>query len=143
MLDGPSPATDVPTFAPPRHREEAVPTRGEQGYTWRIEHDVPTGETRAVVGYGGDYPAEDDVPSFLQRYAGTVVVSPVDPGRASAHGEAGFEMRWPEATCGTEVTLDVESDRETYRVRIELTVTEDGEERWRRSWGRTIPRDHQ
>ena len=143
VLHGPSPATDTPAFAPPRPRAEAVPNRGEDAYTWRIEHDVPTGETRAVTGYGGDYPANGDVPSYRERYDGTVAVSPDDPGHARAHGEAEFEIRWPEATCGTEVTLDVESDRETYRVRIDLTVSEDGEVRWRRAWDRTFPRDHQ
>ncbi len=144
VLDGPSPATEIPTFAPPRTKHEAVPNRGEEdAYTWRIEHDVPTGETRAVTGYGGDYPSSDDVPSYLERYEGTVAVTPSDPGRARAHGEGAFEVRWPEATCGAEVTLDVESDRDTYRVRIDLTVTEDGDVRWQRSWDRTLPRDHQ
>ena len=142
VLDGPSPAAGVPTFASPR-RDDAVPNRGHDSYAWKIEHDVPAGETRAVVGNWGNYPAEGDVPSFEERYAGTVTVSPVDPGHATAHGEAFFEMRWTEATCATEVTLDVESDREAYRVRIDLTVTEDGELRWRRAWDRTIPRDHQ
>ncbi len=81
--------------------------------------------------------------SFAERYAGTVTVRPDDPGRASAHGEASFEMRWPEATCATDVTLDVQSDRDVYRVKIDLTVREDGQERWHRTWDRTIPRDHQ
>jgi hypothetical protein len=52
-------------------------------------------------------------------------------------------MRWPEATCATDVTLDVQSDRDEYRVRIDLKVREDGQERWHRTWDRTIPRDHQ
>jgi hypothetical protein len=120
-----------------------VPNRGHSGYDWRIEHDVPSGQTRAVVGNHGDYPAKDDTPSFAERYAGVVTVRPDDPGNASAHGEASFEMRWPEATCGASVTLDVESDRDTYRVRVDLHVTEDGDERWHRTWDRTIPRDHQ
>ncbi len=143
VLDGPSPVGDVPSFAPARRGNEAIPNRGHDSYAWRIEHDVPSGETRAVVGNWGDYPAKDEVPPFAERYAGTVTVRPDDPGRASAHGEASFEMRWPEATCATDVTLDVQSDRDAYRVRIDLMVREDGRERWHRTWDRTIPRDHQ
>ena len=104
---------------------------------------MPSGETRAVVGSHGDYDEKDDTPSFAERYAGVVTVRPDDPGKASAHGEATFEMRWPEATCGASVTLDVESDRDAYRVQVDLRVSEDGDERWHRTWDRTIPRDHQ
>lgn len=146
VLDGPSPAEGAPSFAPPRRGGkggDAVPNRGHDGYDWRIEYDVPSAETRAVVGNHGDYPERDDTPSFAERYAGVVTVRPDDPGKASAHGEASFEMRWPEATCGASVTLDVESNRDTYRVRVDLHVTEDGDERWHRTWDRTIPRDHQ
>jgi putative CocE/NonD family hydrolase len=146
VLDGPSPTDGTPSFAPPRRGGkggDAVPNRGHGGYDWRIEHDVPSEETRAVVGSHGDYDEKGDTPSFAERYAGVVTVRPDDPGKASAHGEATFEMRWPEATCGTSVTLDVESDRDEYRVRVDLRVSEDGDERWHRTWDRTIPRDHQ
>ncbi len=146
VLDGPSPAEGTPSFAPPRRggkAGDAVPNRGHGGYDWRIEHDVPSGETRAVVGSHGDYDEKGDTPSFAERYAGIVTVRPADPGNASAHGEATFEMRWPEATCGASVTLDVESDRDAYRVQVDLRVSEDGDERWHRTWDRTIPRDHQ
>ncbi|MEP6973071.1 MAG: CocE/NonD family hydrolase [Actinomycetota bacterium] len=53
VLDGPTPTAGSPTFAPPRGRSDAVPNRGHGGYDWRIEHDVPTGESRAVVGTTG------------------------------------------------------------------------------------------
>jgi hypothetical protein len=142
VLDGPSPAKGAPAFAPPQ-RESSVPNRGGGGYDWKIEHDVPTAETRAVVANYGDYPVKDDIASFSERYEGVVTVRPEDPGVAEAHGAATFEMRWPEATCGSRVTVDIESDRDTYRVRIDLRVTEDGDERWHRTWDRTIPRDLQ
>ncbi len=142
VLDGPSPAKGAPAFAPPQ-RESSVPNRGGGGYDWKIEHDVPTAETRAVVANYGDYPVKDDIASFSERYEGVVTVRPEDPGVAAAHGAATFEMRWPEATCGSSVTVDIESDRDTYRVRIDLRVTEDGDERWHRTWDRTIPRDLQ
>ena len=110
---------------------------------WRIEHDVPTGVTRAVVGYGGDYSAKGDTPSFAERYDGTVTVQPDDPATASAHGEAAFELRFLEATCGSHAVLDVQSDADAYRVHIDLTVTEGSDTRWHRTWDRIIPRDHQ
>jgi hypothetical protein len=37
----------------------------------------------------------------------------------------------------------MDSDAETYRVTIELVVSEDGQERWHRSWERSFPRDLQ
>jgi len=52
-------------------------------------------------------------------------------------------MRWPEATCESHVTMSIESDAHDYRVRIELTAGQDGQELGRRSWDETIPRDHQ
>ncbi len=146
VLDGPSPAAGSPTFAPPRrggHGGDAVPNRGHDGFDWRVEHDVATQETRGVVSNHGDYPATDHAVSFAERYAGVVTVRPGDPGIASARGQATFEMRWPEATCGADVTMDLESDRDTYRVRIDLRVTEDGDERWHRTWDRSISRDLQ
>ena len=142
VLDGPSPADGTPAFAPPQ-RESSVPNRGSGGYDWKIEHDVQAAETRAVVANYGDYPVRDDTASFADRYEGVVTVRPDDPGIAAAHGAATFEMRWPEATCGSKVTVDIESDRDSYRVRIDLRVTEDGDERWHRTWDRTIPRDLQ
>jgi len=39
--------------------------------------------------------------------------------------------------------MSIESDAHDYRVRIELTAGQDGQELWRRSWDETIPRDHQ
>jgi putative CocE/NonD family hydrolase len=143
VVVGASPSPGAPSFAPPRRADYAVPSRGRDAYIWRIEHDVPAGATRAVVGNSGDYPATDDTPSYAERYEGTVTVRPDDPGAAAAHGEAAFEIRWPEATCTSRATLEVDSDADTYRVRIDLTVTEDGDVRWHRRWDRTIPRDHQ
>jgi hypothetical protein len=52
-------------------------------------------------------------------------------------------MRFPEATCESHVTVKLDSDRETYRVAIELTVSEDDSVLWVRRWDRVIPRDHQ
>jgi hypothetical protein len=72
-----------------------------------------------------------------------VGVSFDDPGRAWAAGESDLEIRYPEATVRSQVSLRMESDRTTYRVVADLTVSENGEERRRRHWDRTFPRDLQ
>ena len=145
VMDGPSPVTEVPVLPPPqRSQESAEPEDPEQGWVlWRIEEDILKRERRAWAGSFRDYPAQGDVPAFSDLYRGVVGVSIADPGRAYADGEATFEIRWPEAVCTTHTEVKVESDRTSYRVRIELVASENGEERWRRSWDRTIRRDLQ
>jgi hypothetical protein len=143
VLEGATASAGRPQLASPRPRGEAAPSRGQDEFTWRIEHDVADGQTRAVVENRGDHPATDDAASFAELYGGTVAVSPTDPGRSSASGRARFEIRYPEATVGSEVETSVESDRDAYRVKIDLRVSENGDERWRRGWERTIPRDLQ
>ena len=66
-----------------------------------------------------------------------------DPGIARAHAEARFTMRFPEATCESYAIVKLDSDRDTYRLAIELTVSEDDDVLWVRRWDREIPRDHQ
>ena len=72
-----------------------------------------------------------------------VGVSSADPGRAFADGEAEFEIRYPEATVRSFARLRVDSDRGDYQVVIDLVVDDDGRERHRRRWERSIPRDLQ
>jgi hypothetical protein len=142
-LEGPSPATERPELAP-AGREQESPTPGDgSGAEWRIEHDILGRETVAIVGSWADHPADDDVAAFSERYGGAVAVSTTDPGRARAEGSARYEMRFPEATVAAEARTRLESDRESYRLSIELRTTEDGAERWTRRWERTFPRDHQ
>ena len=92
---------------------------------------------------GSDNAANDDVPSFLDRYEGTVGVSTNDPGHAFARGVARFEIRFPEATVVSECRTELDSDRDAYMLRIELLVGEDGQDRSTRRWERRIPRDQQ
>ncbi len=149
VIDGPSPVTEVPALrdppaarAPqPTPRTADGPTR--QGVVWSVEEDLLAHERRARTRYGGDYETSGSTPSLLDRYEGVVGVSQLDPGRAYARGEGEFEVRYPEGTCRTRAKVSVESDRTTYRVTIELLVTENGEERGRRTWERTFARDLQ
>jgi hypothetical protein len=95
------------------------------------------------VGLSTNNTAHDDVPSFADLYGGTVGVSTKDPGRAFARGSSRFEIRWPEATVFAESSTELGSDRDEYRLHIELRVGEEGNEPWTRTWNRTFPRDHQ
>jgi hypothetical protein len=150
-LDGPSPIADVPVLPPPNPRAASIsrkerdkPVGSDTDFVrWRIEEDVLGRRRRCVAESAGDYRAAGDVPSFAERYGGSVSVSLDDPGGADAEATTRFELRFPEATCAVESRLRVESDRDTYRVRIDLAASEGGTERWRRAWDRTIPRDLQ
>jgi predicted acyl esterase len=151
VLDGPSPVTERPVLPPPNvkeanqsPKERAKPADETKGWVkWSVTHEQLKHETRASAGSFGDYDENDGVPSFVELYDGVLAVSTEDPGRASANSEAGFVMRWDEAVCESHVTLALQSDADAYRLRIDLTVIEDGQVRWRRDWDRTFPRDHQ
>ena len=151
VLDGPSPVSDRPVLPPPdleranqSPKERDKPDDETKGWVkWSVTHEQLKHETRAAAGSFGDYDAHGDVPSFVELYDGVLGVSTEDPGRAWADAEARFVMRWDEAECASHVVLRLESDADAYRLRIGLTVTEDGQVRWRRDWDRAFPRDHQ
>jgi predicted acyl esterase len=143
VLDGPPVTADRPSLPPADQPTTLDPRVATGRVVWRVEHDVLARETRAVAGAGSDHAVDGDVPSFADRYEGTVGVSTVDPGRAWARGRGRFEIRYPEATVGSEVDTTVTSDRDTYTLEIDLRVHENGRERWHRRWERAFPRDHQ
>jgi len=142
VLDGVAPITEAPALVPSDAAQRDPNEQGEGGW-WRRTIEEVDGELRAETGYGGDHPGGDHGPSFRERYEGVVGVYGADPGRAFADGEAEFESRYPEATVRSSAHLRVESDRDTYRIAIDLVVDDDGRERHRRRWERTIPRDLQ
>jgi uncharacterized protein len=142
VLDGPSPVTEVPDLVPSTEPRRDLHKQGGDGW-WRREIERADEELRAETGYGGDYPGGDHGPAFLERYEGVVGVSTEDPGRAFAEGEADYEIRYPEATVRAFTRVRVDSDRDAYRVAIDLLTHDDGAERHRRHWNRTIPRDLQ
>jgi hypothetical protein len=150
VLDGASPAASTPILPPPTPEhanaspKEQPKDDPERGWVkWSVEHRQLSHETVAVAGSFGDYEADPDgeAPSFLELYDGTVRVSTDDPALAASDSEARFELRFPEAMCEAHAMMHVESDRHEYRVTIDLTTREDGEERWHRRWERTFPRD--
>jgi uncharacterized protein len=141
VLDGPSPVAMAPELVPSDEPHRDLHKQGGDEW-WRRDIRRTDGELRAETGYGGDYPGEG-APSFLERYEGVVGVSGQDPGRAFAEGEAEYEIRYPEATVRAFTRVRVDSDRDAYRVAIDLETRDDGAERHRRRWDVTIPRDLQ
>jgi len=144
VIDGPEPVADAPELADSSEEQTDPAAQSEEDWArWTVTDDVLGQERRAEATYGGDHPSKDGAPSMRDLYGGTVGVSLHDPARAWAAGESDLEIRYPEATVRSQVTLRMDSDPETYRVVIDLAVSENGEERRRRRWDRTFPRDLQ
>jgi predicted acyl esterase len=149
VLDGPSPVGEVPVLPPPsatpnqspKERPKLDPSKG--WVKWSVAHEQLAHETRAYAGSFGDHDGQGPIPSLLELYDGVVTVSTNDPGVARSESEARFVLRWEEAVCESHVRMRIDSDAREYRVHIELTTAEDGQERWRRSWDRAFPRDLQ
>ena len=126
----------------PRNSPRTTRRRGGSCGTWRT---ISCG-TRPSPSAGsmGDYDADpgSGTPSFRELYGGEVTVSTDDPGIASVTSRGAFDLRFPEATCSSRVDITVDQRSQThYHVAIDLRVSEDGEERWRRRWDQRFPRD--
>jgi uncharacterized protein len=147
VVDGPPPIGDAPSFTPSPGKEThgPAPTGEQPPLVWRIEHDVLGRERRAVVSHGSSYDGEASS-RIDERYEGTVGVSLTDPGAAWARATSRFVIRWPEADCATEATLDLRSDADAYRVTVEVVAEELSDDettgigRRQRRFERTIPR---
>jgi hypothetical protein len=110
------------------------------GVRWSVTHEALTRITSANAGSTFEEKAEGHVPWMRSHYDGVVTVSTIDPGKAEAHGEAAFEVRWPEALVTSRADVTIRSDARAFHARIDLVVSEDGRERFRRRWERSIPR---
>jgi hypothetical protein len=142
VLDGPSPVTEPPMLHPSTDRQHDPEIQGDDGW-WRREIHDEGNERRAMTGYGADSHGGEHGPPLSERYEGVVGVSTVDPGRAFADGEAAYEIHYPEAAVRSFTHVRVESDRDAYHIAIDLVTHDGDEERHRRRWERTIPRDLQ
>ncbi len=143
-LPGPAPYERRPELPPPRPaRDAGSPASAGEAVVWRIEHDVPGRETRAVVRYGGASEADDVAPAIVQCYGGIVGVSTEDPGRAFVDASATYELRFPEARVQTASRLRIDSDADAYQVRIDLEAREEDELVWSRRWERRVARNLQ
>jgi uncharacterized protein len=147
VIEGPAAIAEAPTFTPSPGKETHGPDpTGEQPpLQWRIEHDVLGRERRAVVSHGSSYDGEAGA-RVDERYEGAVGVSLADPGQAWARGKSRYVIRWPEADCAAEATLDLRSDSDAYHVVVEVVAEELSDDeptgigRRQRRFERTIPR---
>ena len=144
VLDGPPPVDRVPQL-PPSPREQIDPRAdAPDGWArWSVTDDIPRGERRARVEYGDASDPEGEAPGMRSSHEGSLGVSLDDPGHAWSDASADLSLRFPEAEVRAVVTTRTETDAHAYRLQIDLVVSEDGAERWHRTWERTFPRDHQ
>jgi predicted acyl esterase len=134
VLDGP-PVAPPPTFAPGdpvAHRPEHV--------IWEVRDDVAERARRVVIDHGGVRGQSSNGAEVLDRYGGEVGVRVDDPGTAWAIGGTTYQLTWPEVTVRTESRGSLRTDRDTWRLELEVDVYEDGEHRFRRRWERELPR---
>jgi hypothetical protein len=134
VLQGP-PVAAPPRFAP----GDASPHRPDR-VTWEVRDDVAARARRVVIDHGGVRGQASTGAGVLDRYGGEVGVSWDDPGNAWATGGTTYELTWPEVTVRTESRGSLRTDRETWRLELELDVYEDGELIAQRRWDREIPR---
>ena len=143
VLDGPSPVAESPGIRVVTGSQHSTESTEDGWWRWEVEPDPATGMQVARTGYGGRSEPDEDTHAYRDRYEGVVGVSPKDPGVAFAEGEGEFEVGYPEATVRTTSRVRIESDAENYRLTIELSAFEDGDERFQKRWEQTIPRDLQ
>ena len=147
VVEGPPEIADAPAFTPSPGKEThgPAPVGQQPALVWRIEHDVLGRERRAVVSHGSSYEGEAGA-RIDERYEGVVGVSLTDPGAAWARATSRYVVRWPEADCATEATLDFRSDADAYYVAVEVIAEELSDDeatgigRRERRFERTIPR---
>ena len=136
VVEGKSPVGESPAFADAPETSES-----QSPVVWRIERDVLSGETRAVIAHGAEYEAEFGA-HVEERYEGAVGVSSTDPSDAWARATCSYRIRWADADVATEAKLDLRSDAETYHVSVEVIAEEGsgGIGRRARRFERAIPR---
>jgi uncharacterized protein len=147
VIEGPPAIADPPAFTPSPGKEThgPAPTGEQPPLVWTIENDVLGRERRAVVSHGSSYDGEAGA-RIDERYEGAVGVSVTDPGAAWARATSRYVIRWPEADCATEATLELRSDAEAYRVVVDVVAEELSDDeatgigRRQRHFERTIPR---
>jgi uncharacterized protein len=142
VLDGPPPITERPPIREITGHQHDLESTDEGWWRWVVEDDRQ-GLRVARTGYGGTAELDGSGSLYRDRYGGVVGVSRTAPGVAFADGEAEFEVGYPEATVRTTSHVRLDSDPQTYRVTIEVVAHENGDERFRRTWEQTFPRELQ
>jgi len=75
-----------------------------------------------------------------EHYFGYCAASSVDSGDAAAEGGATYRLEWPEGNATSEVHMNMVSDAATYKVTLDLSVSENEVVKWTRRWERDFPR---
>jgi uncharacterized protein len=129
-----------PEHSPPLETEEEEP--GPAAHTLR--RDLATGLVEKVFDWdlGGSLRlvAADLQSSDASHCVYSIVEG--DPLSAEVRFRASSGMGRGDWSMLSEVTSSMASDRESFRVEIQLAVTENGERIFSREWSFTIPRDH-
>ncbi len=133
---GPSPH-QPPIFRP------GSPTSNESpdGVTWRIERDVVTRETAAVIDHGDTYAIPHDGEAS-ERYRGRVSVD-TRTFAQRAEGDVDYTLRWIGIVAVTRSRMDLRIGPDAYDVTIALEAREDGpghETIGERRWQVRLPR---
>jgi hypothetical protein len=112
--------------------------------TWEVNDYVLTRERSVVIDHGGvrGGGGNDEV-TITDRYGGDIRVQSDRPGLAAASGGVSFELSWPEVTVRTASRGTLRTDETTWRLELELEVSENGNVIRTRRWERTVPRDLQ
>jgi hypothetical protein len=142
VLDGPPPVAERPLIHEITGHQHSLESTDDDWWRGVVEDDGADVRI-ARTGYGGAAELDGSRAPYRDRYEGVVGVSRSEPGVAFANGDAEFEVGYPEATVRTESHVRLESDAQTYRVTIEVVAHENDEERFRRKWEQTFPRELQ
>ncbi|HQY84338.1 MAG: CocE/NonD family hydrolase [Ilumatobacteraceae bacterium] len=142
----------LPTAAAlPRAHNQFQPGPGPsaddaEGVEWRYETDVLARESRVHTRYGGTYSGTHGT-TVTDVYEGSLGISTVDLSQAWATGRSRYDMTFnlpgsghAVATCSTEATLQVRSDRDWFHVDIALRAERDGALFAERTWSERFPR---
>lgn len=108
---------------------------------WTVTHDLMTGTTR--VAWSGDDASQFPWGKMKDHEQMSYVVRDSDPAVSSVHGEASTTVELPARTLVWSVILDLRSDARNFFYHFERRLTENGALIREKSWGETIPRDHQ
>ncbi len=139
VVAGPNPIADPPTFPEPIVAPSPVAASRALPAVWRTERDLIAGETRFVIDHGAETTLRTGT-RVWERCWGTIAVTPEDPARAWVDARARFEVTYPEVRVATESRVRLVTDDVRQAVTVDLVVSEDGSERWRRRWQRSWPR---
>ena len=113
------PAVPPAMADPPRFVPGPGPDPTDPSVVWRYVRDVLARRTTATTHYGDTYEGRHGS-TIIDSYDGEVWVEVGGSGAAGATGVSRFEIEWPEATVASRSEVSVESEADTFHLRIDL-----------------------